>query len=279
MNIETEFQELIKVIEDAGLKARAYFDADDNSNELKADGSVVTKIDQDIEAIIIKHVREHFSNDSIVGEEGEDYVGTSDFIWHIDPIDGTDNFLRRIPFCAISVARLGSTAEDSFGIVHNPITNQTFASLMEGGVYENEKIHVLNDDVLGGRAMISIARGRAQWMKSASYNVRKELGMKFGGGTSYGCCALEIAYVAANRLDGVLTFGLHSYDYAAGLFLVRAAGGMISVFENGVWNQWTKSLKDLCVEHSKTIFVSHAGIHNEALVLIGDPRNWSDDTA
>lgn len=277
MNIEHEFQELIAVIETAGLKARAYFDADDVANELKADGSVVTKIDQEIEAIIIAYIRDHFPEDSIVGEEGGSHEGISDFVWHIDPIDGTDNFLRRIPFCAVSVARLGSTSEDSFGIVHNPITNQTFASLMEGGVYENEKIHVLNDDVLGGRAMISIARGRETWMKSASYNVRKELGMKFGGGTSYGCCALEIAYVAANRLDGVLTFGLNSYDYGAGLFLVKAAGGKISVFENGVWSIWTKSLKDLCAEHGKTIFVSHAGIHAEALSLIGDPRDWSDE--
>jgi len=177
------------------------------------------------------------------------------------------------------VARLGSTSEDSFGIVHNPITNQTFASLMENGVYENEKIHILNSEVLGGRAMISIARGRELWMKSASYNVRKELGMVFGGGTSYGCCALEIAYVAANRLDGVLTFGLNSYDYGAGLFLVKAAGGMISVFESGVWSPWSASLKELCTEHGKTIFVSHAGIHAEALALIGDPRAWSDEVA
>ena len=277
MNIEHEFTELIKVIENAGLKARAYFDADDTTNELKADGSVVTKIDQEIEAIIIDHIRKHFPEDSIVGEEGEDYVGSSDFVWHIDPIDGTDNFLRRIPFCAVSVARLGNTSEDSFGIVHNPITNQTFASLMEGGVYENEKIHLLNDEVLGGRAMISIARGRIPWMKSASYNVRKELGMKFGGGTSYGCCALEIAYVAANRLDGVLTFGLNSYDYGAGLFLVKAAGGMISVFEHGTWSAWNRSLKELCSEHGKTIFVSHGGIHEAALKLIGDPQMWADE--
>jgi len=279
MNIEHEFKELIKVIEEAGLKARAYFDADDNANEIKHDGSVVTKIDQEIEVIIIEYIRTHFPDDSIVGEEGEDYVGESDFVWHIDPIDGTDNFLRRIPFCAVSVARLGSTSEDSFGIVHNPITNQTFASLMEGGVYENEKIHVLNDNVLGGRAMISIARGRESWMKSASYNVRKALGMKFGGGTSYGCCALEIAYVAANRLDGVLTFGLNSYDYGAGLYLVRAAGGLISVFENDVWTLYTGSLKELCREHGKTIFVSHGGIHQTALDLIGDLRSWSDEVA
>lgn len=277
MNIETEFQELIKLIEFAGQKARVYFDSDNNRNEFKADGSVVTKIDQEIEVMIIEYVRRHFPEDSIVGEEGDNYIGTSEYVWHIDPIDGTDNFLRRIPFCAVSVARLGSTSEDSFGIIHNPITNQTFASLMEEGVYENEKITTLDANLLGGKAVISIARGREQWMKSASCNIQKLLTLKLGRCHPLNCCALELAYVAANRLDGVLTFGLNSYDYGAGLYLVRAAGGMISVFENGVWSLWAGSLKDLCAEHGKTIFVSHAGIHQEVLDLVGDPRIWSDE--
>lgn len=276
-NIEQEFKELIALIESVGLTARAYFDAAETANEIKQDGSVVTRVDKEIEASIVTYVRGRFPEDSIVREEGEGYVGSSDFVWHIDPIDGTNNFLRRIPFCAISVARLGSTTEDSFGIIHNPITNQTFAALMEAGVYENERVQVLTNDILGGRAMISIARGREKWMKSASYNLQKALGLHFGGGRGIGCCSLEIAYVAANRLDGVLTFGLHSYDYGAGLYLIKAGGGLISVFRDGQWTLWTDSLKVLCAKHGETIFVSHAGIHTDALALIGNPRQWSDE--
>lgn len=176
-----EFQELLTVIEQAGTKARFYFDAADDSNEQKADGSVVTRIDTEIEAELVSYIKQHFPQDSIVGEEGGDHVGTSSFVWHIDPIDGTDNFLRRIPFCGISVARLSDTAEDSFGIVHNPITGQTFASLMEDGVYENTRMHTLTSEILGGRAMLSVARGKAAWMKSAGFNIRKAFAMKFGG--------------------------------------------------------------------------------------------------
>lgn len=277
MTFEEKYHTLVTLIETEGKQARAYFDDNQSNNEQKADGSVVTQIDKDIEAAIMTFVRNEFPDDSIVGEEGEGYIGTSDFVWHIDPIDGTDNFLRRIPFCAISVARLGSTTEDSFGVVHNPITAQTFAALMDNGVYEREHVHVLTDELLGGRAVISIARGREAWMKSAAYNLKKGLGMKFGKCDPYGCCALELAYVAANRIDGVLTFGLNSYDYGAGLYLIKAAGGKISVFENGLWSPWTRSLKELCMEHGKTIFVSHNGIHDTALDLIGDPRTWSDE--
>ena len=277
MTIEEKFHTLITLMETEGLKARAYFDDNQNANEQKADGSVVTQIDKDIEDSLVKFIRTEFPDDTIIGEEGDGYIGTSDFVWHIDPIDGTDNFLRRIPFCAISVARLGSATEDSFGIVHNPITNQTFAALMDNGVYEREHVHTLTDELLGGRAVISIGRGREFWMKSAGYNLQKAFGTTFGKCTVYNCTALELAYIAANRIDGFLTYGLHSYDYAAGLFLVKAAGGMISVFENNAWSPWKGSLKDLCAEHGKTMFISHGGIHARALELIGNPRDWSDE--
>ncbi len=271
------FEMLINEVELTGELAYQYFSHNEVANEQKADGSVVTAIDRGIEEQLITFIRAHFPDDTIIGEEGEGVVGTSRFVWHIDPIDGTDNFLRRIPFCAISVARLGDTDEDSVAIIHNPITKQTFSSYMDEGVYEKHIIHTIHDDVIGGRAMISIARGRESWMKSASYNLRKALGLHFGGGNSFGCCALEHAYVAANRLDGVLTFGLNSYDYAAGLYLIKSAGGVISVFENGKWQLWQGGMKELCANHGATIFSSHRGIHDEALRLIKNPRTWSDE--
>ena len=163
----------MRFIEAEGLKARVYFDDNQNASEQKADGSVVTQIDKDIEGALVAYIRTEFPDDTIIGEEGEGYIGTSDFVWHIDPIDGTDNFLRRIPFCAISVARLGSIIEDSFGIVHNPIMKQMFAALMDGGVYESEHIYTMTDELLGGRAVVSIARGREPWMKSVSYNLKR----------------------------------------------------------------------------------------------------------
>lgn len=277
MTIEQKFETLVAMIEHAGQKARQYFDADETASEIKHDGSVVTAIDKMIETQLVAYIRELFPDDSIVGEEGEGYVGTSDFVWHIDPIDGTDNFLRKIPFCAVSVARLGSSREGSFGIIHNPITQQTFSALMDHGVYEKTRVYKLNDDLLGGRAVISISRGRESWMKSASYNLRKAIGTEFGKCDPYGCCALELAYIAANRIDGYLIYGLHSWDYAAGLYLVQSAGGIISVFENGVWSRYTGTIKDLCSEHGKTMFISHGAIHEDALTLIDDPRAWSDE--
>jgi myo-inositol-1(or 4)-monophosphatase len=275
---ETLFHELVELVETAGLHAREYFDSADVSNEQKNDGSVVTEIDKKIETIIVDFVRTHFPDDAIRGEEHGEKEGSSGYVWHIDPIDGTDNFLRRIPFCAISVARLGDDNDHSFAIVHNPITKQTFSTFHEGATYENNRICNLTSAFLGGKLTFSIGRGREGWMKPAGYALQAVFGMKYGRGTSYNCTALELAYLSADRIDAFLTYGLHSYDYAAGLLLAQTAKGAISRFEEGKgWVRYTGSIKELCAVHGDTIFVSHPDIHDELTALIGNPQDWEKD--
>jgi len=275
MNIEAKFELLITEIKSVSALAREYFDSEDFVNEQKKDGSVVTRIDKEIETRLRSFVEEHFPQDSIVGEEHDDVEGESGYVWHIDPIDGTDNFLRKIPFCAVSVARLGDTTEGSFGIVHNPITNHTFASLMDGGSYENKRVVTMTPEPLGGKYTISMGRGREPWMSPAGKQLIAAVDAEFGKGKSYGSTALELAYLSAGRIDGFITFGLNTYDYGAGLYLVRAAGGAISVLEDDVWKLWEGTIKDLCNHHGKTIFASHPDVHERMRDFIGDPKQWA----
>lgn len=276
MNIEPQFYALIEEIKEAGKVAHDYFVTDSTQNDQKADGSVVTEVDTAIERRLRTWIETNFPEDAIVGEEEEGREGVSGFVWHVDPIDGTDNFLRKIPFCAISVARLGSDAEDSFGVVYNPITGQVFSSLMEDGTYENQRVTNLTAEPLGGRFRLGTGRGKEDWMKQVDHPIQDAFGHKYGSGKALGSCALELAYLSAGRIDAFLIFGLHSWDYAAGLYLVKAAGGMISVLENGEWQVWEKSLQELCAEHGKTIFASHPEVHVEIRDFIGDPKKWSD---
>lgn len=278
MNTHEKFLLLKKEVEAASKIARDYFDSDDFSNEQKADSSVVTKVDMEIERVIRTFVDEHFGDDAVVGEEEENKAGTSGFVWHIDPIDGTDNFLRKIPFCAVSIARLGDTAEDSFAIIHNPITGHTFSSVNEDGTYENERLVKVTPEPLGGKYFITVDRGREKWMYPASHKLMYGLSTQFGRSKNLGSSALNLAYVAAGRFDAVLSFGLNTYDYGAGLYLIRAAGGVVSVFQDGEWQLWEGSLKALCDTHGKTLFASHPDVHEQFRDFIGNPRDWERKT-
>lgn len=272
------FRKFEEVVRGAGILASDYFNDATVSHEQKDDGTVVTEVDRRIEQALLAFIKEHFPDDTIVGEEHGSHAGKSGFVWHIDPIDGTDNFLRRIPFCATSVARLGDASEGTFGLVYNPITRHMFSTFHgRAGAFENERLCTLTAEPLGGKYVISIGRGAGEaWMKPATYALSAALGTKYGRCTTYHSTALELAYVAANRIDAFLTYGLKSYDYAAGLMLVQAAGGSISVFEKGRWMRWEDSLKALCSSHGRIIFASHPDIHDGILQSIGDPAAWAN---
>lgn len=281
MDIEKEFQDLKKVIEKCGEHARDYFYSPINPNTQKEDGSLVTEIDEKIESILRAHVEERFPDDSIVGEEGDIKEGTSGFVWFIDPIDGTENFTRKIPIFSVTATRLGPTVEDSFAIVYNPISKQIFSSLMENGSYENEHLLNMTADTIGGRCRVS-ASGDTKyesWIRPAVLNLWKGLYNQLGKSGNMDSALLELAYVASGRIDGFLGVHYKPWDSAAGLYLVKAAGGAISVFSEGTWTRYNGAIRDLYGQdhtNQPLTFVSHPDIHQEVLDFVGDPKDWAE---
>lgn len=280
MDIEKEFKDLTDVVEEAGALARDYFYSDINPNTQKADGTVVTEIDQKAEAMLRAHIAERFPDDAIVGEEEGASEGKSGFVWYIDPIDGTDNFIRKIPFFAVAATRLGNDPEGSMAIIHNPVSRQTFASLRENDTYENEHLCNLTPDTIGGRYLL-VVEGMSKngpWVKSARSKLWGALYERFGRSYAFQSTLLEFAYVAAGRIDGFLSMEFDPWDTAAGLYLVKAAGGAISVHTKEGWKRWDGPIKELYgtsgVERA-TIFVSHPDIHQNVLDFIGDPSAWA----
>ncbi len=266
---------LIRIIEKSGAVPRSYFYTDDVSSKAKPDGSLVTRIDGKVEHILTKHIKKAFPEDSIMGEEQGLHESGKDYVWYIDPIDGTDNLIRRIPFFSISVARLGKEMEDSFGIVHNPVTKQTFYSAFDEGVYENKSVRSLRDEPLGKKMAISMGRGKKPEDKVLDYNLRKALALKFGKGSPLGSAALELSYLAAGRIDGYFSLDLKSWDIAAGLFIARAAGATVSELKEGAWLSLDNvSMRDICARENLYLFVSRPDIHADVLNFVQDFRNF-----
>jgi fructose-1,6-bisphosphatase/inositol monophosphatase family enzyme len=105
------------------------------------------------------------------------------------------------------------------------------------------------------------------------------LGKKYGRSASYSSGLLELAYVAAGRLDGVISLYNNPWDTAAGLYLNKAAGSAISIFVDGKWGLYTGAIKDLYGADLRTrhlILVSDASIHQELCDFVGDPKQWAE---
>ena len=148
--------------------------------------------------------------------------------WIIDPLDGTTNFLHGIPHFAISVAlqREGTLVA---GIVYNPITDELFFAERGQGAYgPGGRLRVsgrnkLSDAVISTRFAYKSPDG----FKTPAPEIEKLL-PQVAGLRNFGSAALDLAYVAAGRFDGYVEFGLDAWDYAAGIVLVREAGGLVS---------------------------------------------------
>ncbi len=276
------FEALQTLIEgELGGLAREAFYGTHTGNTQKYDGSVVTEVDTTIEKKLKVFIREHFSEDAIYGEEEGFVPGTSDFVWVIDPIDGTDNFVRKVPFFAITIVRLGLQTEGTFSIIYNPASRQLFSSFEGGPVYENGQVCLPLGNLVGGRSFVTVtgSNSSAPWIKMARQNIQKGLYQEFGKSGHYHSSLLEHAYVAAGRLDGMLQLEMNAWDSAAGVYLVQASGGTVSVLQDDTWIKHEGDIRELYgKDFSKkpTLFVSRPEIHEQAVSCIGIPKAWQN---
>ena len=181
---------------------------------IKGPSDFVSNADEKAEKIIIEELSKSRKKYSILSEEvGEINNSDTDNIWIIDPIDGTTNFLHGIPHFAISIA-LKSKNEIISGLIFDPIKNEMFYAEKNNGAYfNNHRIKVSKKKKIEN---CLFATGGKEEIKS-NLNTRKS-----------GSAALDMAYVAAGRYDGCFQDHLHLWDIAAGIILVKEAGGKIN---------------------------------------------------
>lgn len=197
----------------------------------------VTEVDRKSEAYIRARLStqfpEHgfFCEEQISGgalDEDEQLNAVPDHVWIVDALDGTTNFIRGIPQFAVSVA-LAYRGELIAGAVYDPSRDELFSAEKGGGATLNGRpIHVSNVDTLGA-AIVSAGFPAADMEKRAQTVERLNmLAPKLGSLRMYNCAALLLCYVAAGRTDASFELGLHLWDMAAGVLLVREAGGNVT---------------------------------------------------
>ena len=174
----------------------------------------VTNADMKAEKIIIEELEKARPNYSIISEEnGIKKNKDQNNTWIIDPIDGTVNFLHGIPHFAISIG-LRSKNEIISGLIFDPIKNELFyAEKNNGAFFNNQRIRVSKKNDI--EECLFVVGGK----------IKKELSIPY---RKSGCAALDMAYVAAGRYDGYFQNDLNIWDIAAGIILIKEAGGIIN---------------------------------------------------
>ena len=179
----------------------------------KGPSDFVTNADLKTEKIIIEELKKAKPNYSILSEENGIEINKDKKTWIVDPIDGTVNFLHGIPHFAISIA-LKDENEIVAGLIYDPIKNEMFyAEKNNGAFFNNQRIRVSKKNILS--ECLFVTGGKIDFNYEFSY--RKS-----------GSAALDLAYVAAGRYDGYFQKDLNIWDIAAGILILKEAGGLIN---------------------------------------------------
>lgn len=245
----------IKAAKLAGNKLEYYFESSLEHQE-KEDTSIVTKADIEADEMIIKEIQSKYPDHSILSEEKGEVGPKSDYLWIIDPLDGTNNFSRGIPIFSTAIA-LAYKKEPILSVVYNPITNTLFNAEKGKGAYWNgEKIKVSEENQVE-KLLICFGRGKEsndrQAMKEAVTNVYS----KVRSVRLLMSASLELAYVASGRVDAFAVLGLHSWDFIGGLLLVEEAGGKVTNLDGSKWG----------IE-STYILASNGNVHDQLLKIL-----------
>ncbi len=188
----------------------------------------VTKIDLDAEKLIVGRIREAFPDHRVLAEEGggDEWRAPGAPIWMIDPLDGTNNLAHGFPHVGISLAMVDEGVPVA-GVVYDPLREETFSARMGGGATLNgDPISVSRVGQLAGAFL---ATGFPYDRTTAADNNVERLGYflrRSQGVRRAGAAVLDLSYVACGRLDGFWEIRLSPWDVAAGVLLVREAGGL-----------------------------------------------------
>jgi myo-inositol-1(or 4)-monophosphatase len=257
MNYNKEKKAAMAAAEMAGKKIAKYFAKIDSLKiGKKSKHEVLTPADLDSNRTIINFLHQHFPGYGVLSEESGQDRARPEYLWIIDPLDGTTNFSLGNPFFNVSIA-LAHHDKIVVGVVHSPFLKQTIvAEIGRGATMNGKKIYVSGEKKLEN-CVVDFGYSYSDAVNQKMNGVYANLMNKLEHTRNMGAAALEIAWVGLGRLEGYIHFDVHLWDVAAGVLIVREAGGKATDFSGQEFN-----LK------SKTLLASNGKAHEKILRLI-----------
>jgi myo-inositol-1(or 4)-monophosphatase len=222
----------VKAARQAGRVIVRSFDRGDTLTvERKGLNDYVSEVDRAAEDAIIQVLSHAYPDHGILAEESGEHAG-GEYQWVIDPLDGTTNFLHGFPQYAVSIA-LRRRDRLEHGVIFDPLRDELFtASAGAGAHLNNRRIRVSRTRKMDQALIGTGFPFRSMTQLDSALKTLKELLPRTSGIRRPGAAALDLAYVACGRLDGFWETGLKPWDMAAGVLLIREAGGLVSDIDN-----------------------------------------------
>ena len=194
-------------------------------------GDLVTEADRQSEQAVLAHLKKSFPDHQLLAEESGLYQPESSFLWAVDPLDGTTNYTHQYPMAAVSIG-LVADGEPLIGVIYNPFSNEMFRAAKGCGAKLNDQpIKVSVIETLGKSLLATGFAYDRRETKDNNYAEFCRLTNLTQGVRRAGAASLDLAYVACGRLDGYWERGLKPWDVAAGIILVREAGGAVTNYD------------------------------------------------
>lgn len=208
--------------------------------EFKGAVDIVTEIDRKSEELIMAAIGKSFPGHGILTEESPEVKQDSPYKWIIDPLDGTTNYSHGFPFFCVSIG-FEEAGEVTFGAVYDPMLDELYtAEKGKGAALNGKKITVSAIDDLGRSLLATGFPYDLRASKDNNLNFFSEFAVKAQAIRRAGSAALDLCYIASGRFDGYWEMKLRPWDTAAGVLIVREAGGLVTDFSGGPFSIYGK---------------------------------------
>ena len=231
-------QVLHEAAEAGAIQLRQFFGQSYRISNKEGLNNLVTEADHASEKAIIETIHSHFSDHSILCEEGGVMDNSGNFKWIIDPIDGTINFANNIPICCVSIG-VEKDGEMIAGIVFNPFMNELFvAEKGKGATLNGKKISVSQQHKVEKSCLVTGFPYTYLDQPNGPLQVFERLIRKGIPVRRLGSAAIDLCWVAAGRFDGFYEHHLQPWDSAAGYLMVLEAGGKVTDFQGASFSPY-----------------------------------------
>ncbi|MDK2897698.1 MAG: monophosphatase [Candidatus Atribacteria bacterium] len=243
----------LQVVEEVGEFVKKNQSNITSINEKKSNIDLVTDVDQKSQQLIEERLKKAFPHDLVWGEESGFPLTDFSSTWVIDPIDGTSNFVHQIPLYSISIAYF-KDGVPIMGVIGSPNLGEVIWAEDKQGAFLNGKPVSVSSVSQYQRAIFGMGIPHQQPEWETFFPVYSRLPLDCQAVRSLGSAALGVAYVGCGRIEGYLQVGISFYDVAAGVCIVREAGGRVLTWEGKEWDRESRTIVVVNRELEKSLF-------------------------